>query len=191
VLVTLAAGTGLRQGEIFDPSMDDIDFERGLIDVRRQVKLSSSNQAHFALSKGRETRTVPTAPSVREQLGEYLSDFPAREVQLPWGRPDGRGESIKTVSERLRHSDPAFTRRVYTHLLPSSESRTKDIVDAAFPALPPHPAARHDDVPSIGPPDLRQQGSGGMIRPPVGRQPTKARCSCPRTGRPGLRRIRA
>jgi hypothetical protein len=42
------------------------------------------------------------------------------------------GESIKTVSERLGHADPGFTLRTYTHLLPDSESRTTDIIDAAF-----------------------------------------------------------
>jgi integrase len=46
------------------------------------------------------------------------------------------GESIKTVSERLGHADPAFTLRTYTHLLPSSESRTRDIIEAAFRSVP-------------------------------------------------------
>lgn len=55
----------------------------------------------------------------------------------------GGGESIKTVSERLGHSDPAFTLRTYTHLLPASESRTRDIIDAEFRALPPRPADRN------------------------------------------------
>jgi integrase len=54
---------------------------------------------------------------------------------------DGR-ESIKTVSERLGNSDPAFTLRTYTHHLPNSESRTKDIIDTMIRALPPRPATR-------------------------------------------------
>jgi integrase len=53
------------------------------------------------------------------------------------------GESIKTVSERLGHADPAFTRRTYTHLLPSSESRTKGIIGTALPALPGIPGRVH------------------------------------------------
>ncbi len=42
------------------------------------------------------------------------------------------GESIRAVSEYLGHSDPGFTLRTYTHLMPSSAERTRDAVDAAF-----------------------------------------------------------
>jgi integrase len=44
------------------------------------------------------------------------------------------GESIRAVSEYLGHSDPGFTLRTYTHLMPSSSERTRDAVDAAFAA---------------------------------------------------------
>jgi integrase len=39
------------------------------------------------------------------------------------------GESIRALAEWLGHSDPAFTMRVYTHLLPSSSDRTRKAVD--------------------------------------------------------------
>lgn len=42
------------------------------------------------------------------------------------------GESIKAVSKYLGHSDPGFTLRVYTHLMPSSDERTRRLVDAAL-----------------------------------------------------------
>jgi integrase len=42
------------------------------------------------------------------------------------------GESIKALSEYLGHSDPGFTLRTYTHLLPSSETRTRRAIDDAF-----------------------------------------------------------
>ncbi|MEU9183294.1 tyrosine-type recombinase/integrase [Streptomyces sp. NPDC048484] len=35
------------------------------------------------------------------------------------------GENIKALSLYLGHSDPGFTLRVYTHLMPSSEGRTR------------------------------------------------------------------
>src|SRR5262249_13624113 len=35
------------------------------------------------------------------------------------------GESIKALSLYLGHSDPGFTLRIYTHLMPSSEDRTR------------------------------------------------------------------
>ncbi len=42
------------------------------------------------------------------------------------------GESIKALSEYLGHSDPGFTLRTYTHLLPSSKTRARSAIDAAF-----------------------------------------------------------
>ena len=44
------------------------------------------------------------------------------------------GESIRAVSEYLGHSDPGFTLRTYTHLMPDSSERTRGAVDAAFAA---------------------------------------------------------
>ncbi|TVT57616.1 tyrosine-type recombinase/integrase [Amycolatopsis rhizosphaerae] len=45
------------------------------------------------------------------------------------------GESIKALSAYLGHSDPGFTLRVYTHLLPTSHERTRKAVDAFFDGL--------------------------------------------------------
>ncbi|MFD8652879.1 tyrosine-type recombinase/integrase [Streptomyces mirabilis] len=42
------------------------------------------------------------------------------------------GESIKAVSQYLGHTDPALTLRVYAHLMPSSQERTKKAVDGVL-----------------------------------------------------------
>ncbi|GAB3956324.1 tyrosine-type recombinase/integrase [Streptomyces sparsus] len=42
------------------------------------------------------------------------------------------GESIKAVSQYLGHTDPALTLRVYAHLMPSSQERTRNAVDRVF-----------------------------------------------------------
>ena len=42
------------------------------------------------------------------------------------------GETIKALSEYLGHSHPGFTPRTYTHLLPTSEQRTRQAVDPAL-----------------------------------------------------------
>ncbi|KKD04315.1 tyrosine-type recombinase/integrase [Streptomyces sp. WM6386] len=39
------------------------------------------------------------------------------------------GESIKAVSQYLGHADPALTLRVYAHLMPSSQERTRKAID--------------------------------------------------------------
>lgn len=184
IAVTLGAGLGLRQGEIFGLAVDDVDFLRGVATVRRQVRLLASGRLEFALPKGRKVRTVPLAGSVRDELAAHLTAWPAVEVALPgearpaslvvttrertalartyfnrgvWKRalkeagvPDARengmhalrhfyasvlldgGESIKAVSQYLGHSDPGFTLRIYTHLMPSSDERSRRLIDAAM-----------------------------------------------------------
>ena len=47
------------------------------------------------------------------------------------------GESVKALSEYLGHHDPGFTLRTYTHLMPSSETRTRAAVDGVFGADEP------------------------------------------------------
>ncbi|MFD8058713.1 integrase [Streptomyces cyaneofuscatus] len=42
----------------------------------------------------------------------------------------GAGENIEALSLYLKHSDPGFTLRVYTHLMPSSETRTRKAISA-------------------------------------------------------------
>jgi integrase len=42
------------------------------------------------------------------------------------------GESIKALASYLGHSDPGFTLRVYTHLLPTSHERTRRAIDSFF-----------------------------------------------------------
>ncbi|MFB6579326.1 tyrosine-type recombinase/integrase [Streptomyces sp. NPDC056402] len=42
------------------------------------------------------------------------------------------GENIKALSTYLGHSDPGFTLKVYTHLMPSSEGRARRAINAAF-----------------------------------------------------------
>ncbi|MFE9395043.1 tyrosine-type recombinase/integrase [Streptomyces flavidovirens] len=42
------------------------------------------------------------------------------------------GENIKALSTYLGHSDPGFTLRTYTHLMPSSEGRTRNAVDSMY-----------------------------------------------------------
>ncbi|MFI6907344.1 tyrosine-type recombinase/integrase [Nonomuraea sp. NPDC050394] len=49
------------------------------------------------------------------------------------------GENIKALSQHLGHGDPGFTLRVYTHLMPSSEGRTRRAVDKVYEATDTQP----------------------------------------------------
>lgn len=42
------------------------------------------------------------------------------------------GENIKALAEYLGHSDPGFTLRTYTHLMPNSQDRARRAINAAF-----------------------------------------------------------
>nr|WTB30645.1 site-specific integrase [Streptomyces sp. NBC_00830] len=199
-MAVIGAGCGLRQGEIFGLAVGDIDFLRGVVHVRRQVK-HVSKRLVFALPKGQKERDVPLPSKIGEAIATHLAARPARAVTLPWAVPDGKpvtvnllftsretkavnrnyfntyvwkpalaqagvipakpegekygearsdgmhalrhhyasvlldaGESIKALSEYLGHSDPGFTLRTYTHLMPASEERTKKAVDRALTA---------------------------------------------------------
>ncbi|MFC9187482.1 tyrosine-type recombinase/integrase [Streptomyces cyaneofuscatus] len=51
------------------------------------------------------------------------------------------GENIKALAEYLGHSDPGLTLRVYAHLMPSSQERTRSAVAAAYPTSTPFSAS--------------------------------------------------
>ncbi|MFJ9135358.1 tyrosine-type recombinase/integrase [Streptomyces sp. NPDC102256] len=205
-LVNVAAGCGLRQGEVFGLAVEDVDFLGGVMHVVRQVKLLRLHRPVFAPPKGGKEREVPLPESVAFALVGHLKRYPAVKVTLPWktldgppvtasliftgpmglsldrnrfndrvwrpalrgagvetGRDNGMhalrhfyasvlldaGESIKAVSEYLGHHDPGFTLRTYTHLMPSSGTRTRAAVDGVF----------NDEEPTKDGPDTAQEGS--------------------------------
>ncbi|MER5921033.1 tyrosine-type recombinase/integrase [Streptomyces mirabilis] len=52
------------------------------------------------------------------------------------------GENVKALSAYLGHSDAGFTLRTYTHLMPTSETRTRKAVDAVYRKARKRPTAR-------------------------------------------------
>jgi integrase len=181
-------GAGLRQGEVFGLSPDDIDWLRKIIHVRRQVKIVGGRRV-FAPPKFGKDRDVPLSAVLAMRLSAHLKVFPAAAVTLPWQRPGGKpvavslmftkedegaiwrndfnryvwhpalnaagvapgrengfhqlrhhfasvvlqdGTDIRALAEYLGHSDPAFTLRVYCHLMPGSPDRMRQAIDRAF-----------------------------------------------------------
>ncbi|MEU5077202.1 site-specific integrase [Streptomyces asoensis] len=197
------AGCGLRQGEIFGLSVDEINYEGGWLTVAHQLK-RIRGQYVFALPKGGKVRDVPLPKAVATALRGHSEEFIPVNVTLPWRTPDGplvtkrllfsgvggnhvrvsnfnahqwkpalaatgiipkpergeryasapedgmhalrhfyasvlldAGENIRALSQYLGHSDPGFTLRTYTHLMPSSEGRTRKAVDGLYLAASP------------------------------------------------------
>lgn len=61
IAVVVGLGCGLRRGEVFGLSPDDIDSERGMLHVRCQVQ-AIHGRLHLALPKGKKIRAVDLPP---------------------------------------------------------------------------------------------------------------------------------
>jgi integrase len=89
VAVVVGLGSGLRQGEVFGLSPEAIDYARGVLHVRRQIQ-AIHGRLYVALPKGKRTRTVDIPSAVAMELKRHVEAYPPREVELPWGKPDGK-----------------------------------------------------------------------------------------------------
>jgi integrase len=85
ILVDLAVGAGLRQGEAFGFSPDDIDGDE--IRVTRQI-IRVGGKLAFAPPKGNKERDAPCAPELVELVKAHADLFPTADVTLPWVDPD-------------------------------------------------------------------------------------------------------
>jgi len=122
VAVVLGAMLGLRQGEVFGLSVDDLDFERCLVSVRRQVLLLDSGLS-FGPPKGGKEREVPLSRAAGRYLETYLRKFPPATVSLPWSDPRGRSGTrdghlvstrlILTTRERNALNKNTFNRNTW------------------------------------------------------------------------------
>ncbi len=82
-LVTLAAGTGLRQGEAFGLTSDRVNFLRRTLTVDRQLLLLPGQGPRHAPPKTRASyRVLPLPQVVLESLAEHLREFPVADSGL-------------------------------------------------------------------------------------------------------------
>jgi len=82
--LVVAAGCGLRQGECFGLRAHDVDFLRGELHVRQQIRIVG-NSPEVALPKYGRTRAVPLPEWVANELAAHI----ARHSPLPGDRRDG------------------------------------------------------------------------------------------------------
>ncbi|MFE4755003.1 tyrosine-type recombinase/integrase [Streptomyces mirabilis] len=114
IAVVVGLGCGLRQGEVFGLSPEDIDYARGVLHVRRQIQ-SIRGRLYFALPKGKKARTVDMPSSVAEELKRHVEAFPPVEVELSWGKPEGQGrKSSLLLATRLGNAVAVNTWNTYT-----------------------------------------------------------------------------
>lgn len=77
-LVTLAAGTGMRQGECFGLTVDRVRFLERVVTVDRQLVTVQGQKPSLAPPKTRASvRAIPLPQIVVDALAEHLAAFPA------------------------------------------------------------------------------------------------------------------
>ncbi|WP_446218279.1 tyrosine-type recombinase/integrase [Micromonospora sp. IBHARD004] len=82
-LVEFDAGTGLRQGEVFGLELGDVDLDRKLVTVERQVQPVAGGGTVVCPLKNRASyRTVPLAQSMVDVVRAHLTEFPPVEVEV-------------------------------------------------------------------------------------------------------------
>lgn len=90
ILMDESVTAGLRQGETFGLSPDDVEIiggEDDVIHVQRQI-VKVNGKLAFAPPKGNKTREAPCPPELGSALTEYAKRFPPVAVTLPWIDPD-------------------------------------------------------------------------------------------------------
>lgn len=94
----LGVGAGLRQGEAFGFSPDDIDRESEELNIRRQLQIDEHGRPYFKLPKGDKERSVPLSFGLALALDEYGDHFTPVRVTLPWRGPGGPDSGELTVA---------------------------------------------------------------------------------------------
>lgn len=96
ITVALGAGCGLRQGEMFGLSPEDIDRDTKVIHVVRQVQ-QTSNKLIFCRPKREKLRDVPVSDQVLRELDDYMALFPPVDITLPWKESDGEPTTVNLI----------------------------------------------------------------------------------------------
>ncbi len=108
---TLGTGLGLRQGEIFAFSPDNIDQERMEYHCTRQL-VTVNGVRKFKLPKGHKTRVVPLGNGVLDVIDAYMEKFPPVEITLPWAEQDAKAFDTVNVL-MVNWSGTLYTRQAF------------------------------------------------------------------------------
>lgn len=126
VMVNLGAGCGLRQGEVFGLSPDDIDRDNNVIKVVRQIKIVRGRMV-FGPPKHGKSREVPLPTSVADAAKEHGEKHPPLSVTLPWQEPDGKLVNVDLLLY-TRESGPLH-RHSFNHYVWKTALRAAGIAD--------------------------------------------------------------
>lgn len=98
--VVLAAGAGLRQGEVFGLTVDRVDFLRRTIRVDRQLVARGSSGPAFGPPKTNAAyRTIPVPSSVTEELPAHIAELGTGPDDLIFTTTTGKRIRRQTYNE--------------------------------------------------------------------------------------------
>lgn len=98
----LAAGTGMRQGEVLGLTLPRLDFLRRTVRVEEQMRTPTRGTPHLAPPKTEASRrTIPLPTVVLTAMSEHLRAWPAEPATgLVFPAPDGGGMKRQRFIER-------------------------------------------------------------------------------------------
>jgi integrase len=92
----LAAGLGLRQGEVLGLDADSVEMLPHVVHVRHQVRIVAGRLV-LAPPKGGKERNVPLPEPVAQAVAAHLARWPTRPVTLPWRTPGGPSRTVRLL----------------------------------------------------------------------------------------------
>lgn len=110
VAVDLGVLAGMRQGEAFGFSPDDIDRDRMILHLRRQL-LWDPSKPYFKLPKGNKERDIPLSAGLLAAIDAHAERHPPVELTLPWRGPGNAKRPTATVPLLVTtwHSNPVHS----------------------------------------------------------------------------------
>lgn len=88
-IVTVAIGTGMRQGEIMGLRWSDLDLEIGTARVERSLEETKANGLRYKLPKSKNgVRTISLPSSVTRMLRAHWKQRAEQRLSLGLGKPD-------------------------------------------------------------------------------------------------------
>jgi integrase len=97
IIADLGMQSGQRQGEAFAFSPDDVDRDRMVIHLRRQLLWENSSRPYFKLPKGKKERDIPLSDGLLKRIDAHEADYPPVTVTLPWKGPGNGARPTATV----------------------------------------------------------------------------------------------
>jgi integrase len=121
IAILLGIGLGLRQGEVFGLSVEDINFLKREVTIRHGVRKVWGKKV-FALPKGKKERVVPLPESLSLQIAAYINAYPPKPVTLPFDTPDGKLLTLNLIytGELGSAGDRSYFDRVWKRALGDS-----------------------------------------------------------------------